>query len=374
MTRRERFSIRVVTTLEELQTLSVPWNGLLRETTSDNIFLTWEWLYTWCKFYLGTRRLWIILVYTGEDRLIGIAPFYIGTRRAYGGATLREMGFLGTEEVSSMYLDVIVREKHKDAVLHHIFRHLHDEAAELWDILLLSELPADSSSIDRWGALVQDPGKVMEIVGTTICPITRLPSRREDFLNGLSRNARYNLQRKRRRLAQAGSVSYDRVSLIHDVATAMDAFIRLHQIRWEHKGSAGVFRSHRFLMFHREIAVLFAERGWLQLDFLSLNGVAIAGIYGYTYNRRYCFYLPGFDPTVVPHASPGILLLFHRIEEAIREGYQEVDLLRGAEGYKMALANGLRRSLTLRYYNSHVRAAAFKLLESGKDTVKILVR
>jgi len=374
VTAQEPFSTRVVTTLEEFQTLSTSWNDLLRETASDNIFLTWEWLYTWSKHYLATHRLWIILVFKDRDCLVGIAPFYIRTRHAYGGVVLREMRFLGTEEVSSVYLDVIVREKHRAGVLRHIFRHLHDEAVAHWDVLLLCDLPAESSSIDRWTALIQEPGKVMEIVGTTACPIIRLPRCREDFLSGLTRNARYNLQRKRRRLAEAGAVAYDRVPSIHEVAAAMDVFIRLHQRRWEQKGTRGVFRSHRFLRFHREIAMLFSERKWLELDFLSLNGDPIAGIYGYAYNGRYSFYLPGFDPTVVPDVSPGILLLVHRIEDAIRDGYEEVDLLRGHHDYKMAWANGLRRCLTIRYYNSHMRAAVFKLLESGKDAVKILLR
>ncbi len=55
--------MRVTTTLEELRTLSEQWNALLKETASDNIFLTWEWLYTWAMFYLREGQLWVILVY-----------------------------------------------------------------------------------------------------------------------------------------------------------------------------------------------------------------------------------------------------------------------------------------------------------------------
>ena len=71
------FSIRAVTTLEEFEALANPWNALLKQTASDNIFLTWEWLYTWAKHYLGDNRLCIILVYKQPSQLVGIAPFYI---------------------------------------------------------------------------------------------------------------------------------------------------------------------------------------------------------------------------------------------------------------------------------------------------------
>jgi CelD/BcsL family acetyltransferase involved in cellulose biosynthesis len=45
------------------------------------------------------------------------------------------------------------------------------------------------------------------------------------------------------------------------------------------------------------------------------------------------FYLSGFDPQWAAF-SPGVLLIAHAIEEAIREGQQEFDFLRGNEPYK----------------------------------------
>jgi len=368
------FTIRAVTSLEEFERLADPWNALLKQAGADNIFLTWEWLYTWAKHYLGDHRLWIILVYKGESQLVGIAPFYIRRVNTYGVFSLREMRFLGSEGVGSAYLDFIVPKPNKKAVLEHIYRYLHDEVGRVWDTLTLSEIPAESSTVDFWDSFNQEAGKVLEIVGTTACPLIELTGRLEDFLKGISRNKRYNLQRKRKRLERAGSVVYERASPIHDGGKALETFIELHRMRWGQKAPNGTFGSQRFLAFHQEIATLFGERGWIRLDFLRLNGEAIAGIYGYSCHGRYSFYLPGFNPTICPEASPGILLLFHCIKEAIAERHKQFDLLWGAADYKMAWANGLRRSLTLRHYNRHVRNTAVKLLQSGKDIVKVLVR
>src|SRR6202163_2853661 len=104
------YSIRVVKSLEEFKGLSEKWSALLSETASDNIFLTWEWLYTWARYYLEDNRLLILLVYAEPDRLVGIAPFYIRKVRFFGFLNLREIRFLGTEEVCSSYLDFIVEE------------------------------------------------------------------------------------------------------------------------------------------------------------------------------------------------------------------------------------------------------------------------
>ncbi len=72
--------------------------------------------------------------------------------------------------------------------------------------------------------------------------------------------------------------------------------------------------------------------------------------------------------------SPGLLLLHHRIEQAIREGLRTIDLLQGAQPYKLAWSSEVRRSVTLRLYNRSVRALALKLLDSAKQAMKILVR
>ena len=375
MTDLGSYSVRVVTGLEELEALSERWMDLLKETTSaDNIFMTWEWQYTWAKYYLGRNTLFTLLVYKSNDHLVGIAPFYIRRTGLLGALTLREIRFLGSKGVGSAYLDFIVAEKHKQIALSEIYRYIHQEGAGSWDILTLSDVPAESSSIDLWQGVVQQAGQVSEVVGMTVCPVIELPERLEDFLGSISRNERYNLQRKRKRLELAGRVTFERASSSREVEKALDSLIELHTVRWKHHDSGGAFGCQRFLMFHRELVQVFGQRGWIHLDFLLGNEERIAGIYGFRYNGRYSYYLPAFDPAIIPQASPGILLLFHCVGETIREGCSQVDLLKGWADYKIAWANRLRRCLTLRHYNTTVRAAGMKLLAGAKDTVKVIVR
>lgn len=365
-------SIRVVGTLEELGGLSDQWSRLLAETSSNRIFLTWEWLYTWARHYLGKSRLFVLVV-CEEDRVVGIAPLLIRRTREYG-VPLRRVEFLGTEEVCSSYLDVIAKDDKRKQVLAEIYGYLYADAKGLWDVLCLAEIPAESPTVDILYETVQEKGKVIEIVGQTCCPLITLTGSEEDFLNGISANARYNLRRKRARLEKQGQVAYDRASLTGDVQKDMDAFIQLHRMRWEHKGDGGSFKSRRFSEFHKEVVDVFSRRGWVRLDFLALDGEKVAGIYGYSYNGRYYFYLPGLNPHIAPEASPGTLLLFECVGRAIRDGCKEFDLLRGPADYKMAWADGLRRSLTLKLYNRTIRAAASKLLENTKGILKVLVR
>lgn len=369
-----RMSLRVVTTLEELHALREAWTRLLMDTTSHDIFLTWEWLFTWSKHYLGRNDLRVILVYKGESQLVAIAPLYIGRARSYGGLTLRELKFLGTEEACSCYLDVIVSERHKKAALNRIYRFLHGEAEREWDILTLAQIPAESSSIDFWADVVQEDGRLIEITTASSSPIIDLPGHCEEFYARFNNKQRAELKRCRELLRRGGAVTFYRACLPEEVEREMDAFVRLHQMRWEQKGSGGVFRSERFLRFHREISQVFSQKGWVRLDFLLLNGERIAASCGYKYEGTTSGYLPGLNPTIAQRTSSGTQLLFQCIEHAILEGCQRFDLLAGMAAYKMSVADRLRRCLTLRHYNRRVLAAGLKLLESTKQTAKVLLR
>ena len=365
-------AVRIVRTFEDLRSVAGRWNALLESTSSDSVFMTWEWLYTWARHYLDERQLWVALGFKNEE-LIGIAPLYV-SKRSLGGLTIREMRFLGSEHVGSTQLDFVVRRRHRPSFLRAVYRHLHEEAGRDWDILTLTDLPADSPSIDVWERLADETGRVLEIPGMSVAPFIDLRGGLEPFLVSLSGNERSNLRRKQRHLTELGTVAHERLSSSRDADKGLDLLIHLHQLRWSRRGAAGVFGDERRRLFHRDIARLFSEKGWLRLDFLLLNGEAIAGIYGYAYRGRYSFYLPGLNPTVAAKASPGLLLLFRCVEEAVHEGCHEFNLLQGAADYKTAWATGAHRGITLRYYNRHVRSAAVKALHSARSAIKVLVR
>ncbi|MEO8340974.1 MAG: GNAT family N-acetyltransferase, partial [Nitrospirota bacterium] len=322
-------TIRAVTSLEAFKGLAQEWEQLLRTVPGHSLFLTWEWLYIWTKHYLGDSRLRVLVMRDNLERLVGLAPLYLRTTRAQGLIPFRELRFLGSDTVCSSYLDVIANEKQKRVVLQSLYRYLFHEARGEWDVLTLSEIPAESSTIDLWNELFEEVGKVGEIINTTCCPVIRLPGDVETYRAGLGRNRRYTLQRKLTCLQGAGRMEYSRATSPAEVDPALDWLITLHQRRWSTGSSRGVFASERSKRFHRDIVQVLSERGRVSLDLLKLDDRPLAAIYGLIYQGVYYFYLPGFDSAAISKASPGLLLLHHRIEQAIRDGEHTVDLLQG---------------------------------------------
>ena len=66
-------NIETILDSEELFGLHDAWNGLLRSSASDCVFLTHEWLSSWWRHLAEGRRLHVIVA-REKGELIGILP------------------------------------------------------------------------------------------------------------------------------------------------------------------------------------------------------------------------------------------------------------------------------------------------------------
>jgi CelD/BcsL family acetyltransferase involved in cellulose biosynthesis len=89
--------------------------------------------------------------------------------------------------------------------------------------------------------------------------------------------------------------------------------------------------------FFGRLVPLLAEKGWLQLAFLRVDGQYAAGYLDFIYGDEVLVYNSGLNLSVAPELSPGILLLAYLIRHAIEQGCKRFDFLRGNEEYKYRL-------------------------------------
>jgi len=124
-----------------------------------------------------------------------------------------------------------------------------------------------------------------------------------------------------------------------------DLFVEMHQSRWTADGQPGVMSSPQMIGFHREVVGAFAQRGWLSLSFLSLDGKRVVANYAFKRNGVLEFYLSGAaDDDAARKFAPGILLHVYNIQALIAEGGSVYDFLRGDERYKYELGAVDRRN------------------------------
>ena len=90
-------TVEVVRDFRSLAALQLLWNRLLVESAADTVFLTWEWVLAWWGMKGGAGEELFVLAVRDGDRLVGIAPLRLRTRRLAGALPLRILEFAARE-------------------------------------------------------------------------------------------------------------------------------------------------------------------------------------------------------------------------------------------------------------------------------------
>ncbi|MFW5708665.1 MAG: GNAT family N-acetyltransferase [Chloroflexota bacterium] len=298
------------------------WNSLLHQSAADDIFLTWEWQYTWWSVY-EPGDLFIVTCRDDSGSLVGLAPWFIDA-----GRTLRTVG---CEDVTD-YLDLIVRTSNEETVYEALAAFLQDHR-DRFDSIAMCNIPEKSATLTRFVSLLGENGFDVKVERNDVCPLIQLPSTWDDYLGLLDKKQRHELRRKMRR-ARGGPNEMD--WYIVDQSYDLDAEIaRFLKLMAASDGEKAAFLENPANMeFFKQMIPLMHERGWLRLNFLTIDGDACAAYLNFEYNERVLVYNSGFALDVHGALSPGIILLAHNIRDAIDKGLKVFDFLRGDETYK----------------------------------------
>jgi len=331
----------------EFDSLRDYWNAVLERNSlgDNNIFLTWEWLSTWWK-YFGKGRKLLILTVKDNKEILAIAPLMLSEYKLLRFGNLRRIEFLGNPH--SDYHNFIITKKEKEC-LKNLLIYLTERVQD-WNWMEFKEIRGSTSTISLLYSFLYDLPSDFKITQRicNLCPYISLPASFDILMKNLTKNMRQNLNKYLRRIRERYNVTFRRYDEIgFSVKEAMDIFIRLHQKRWNARGLPGAFEDERFRGFHMEVAHLFAKRSWLGLYFLMLNGEPVSAQYAFEYKRKIYYYLAGFDPSF-SNFSVGNLTTMFLLKECIKKGFKEYDMMRGDEAYKMMWTRKCKRNYEIR--------------------------
>jgi CelD/BcsL family acetyltransferase involved in cellulose biosynthesis len=154
------------------------------------------------------------------------------------------------------------------------------------------------------------------------------------------------MRRWSKKLTQDFKVEFKICDSTETIEDNMSSFFDLHQKRWRSQGQSGAFADKTFRDFHRDVAMSFAEKGELNLCFLTLNDEPVSTIYAFKYAQKMFNYLSGFDPQYSEYRV-GHLVFLNLIEYSINNGIREFDFMRGDESYKRLWNPMIRKNLKL---------------------------
>lgn len=280
------------------------WSRLAEEQSS--LFATPEWLQLWWKHFGAGREL---LLTVEEDAVL---PFYVWRERPL--RVVRVLGHGPGDELGPFGPGA------REALRRWV-------ETERFDVLVCQQLPGRGS----WNAAL--PGG--KVVADTGSPMLDFEGKTwGELLATKSRNLREQVRRRERNLHRDHDVTYRLVSGPDGLDDALDDLFRLHRLRW---GTGTTFGQTE--AFQREFAAIAADRSWLRLWLLELEGRTVAAWLGFRYAGAECYYQAGRDPAF-ESSSIGFVLLSHTIREAVADGAGEYRFLRGDEPFKYRFASG----------------------------------
>lgn len=315
---------KIIDTDKGFNDLKDTWSQVLAQSATNHIFLTHEWLSAWWEDYGQGNRLFIIVV-EDQDAVIAIAPLMITKGK--------KLQFIA-QEISD-YLDFIIC-RNRTECFEMIFRAIQD--CPDWDWADLAYLPADSPNYEHWARSLAAIPAVRKSLGpdgvAIVLDLKTGGKQWTDIESSLPGKRRKDLKRCAKLLSREGDLELIRAKTYPEIAEQFRHFVENHRRRWGRSGGGSQFDDPRQVAHYLNVARKLSARGWMELSSLKLNEKYIAMAYGYTYEGRYYYYTPAFDPDYWKY-SPGNLLIKSLIEAFYQDGSIEIfDLLRGDEDYK----------------------------------------
>lgn len=329
--------IELITSLQDLLPLESEWNALLHRSNADHIFLTWEYVSAWLSVYGRSGQLCTLVSRDASGRLTGIAPLIIRPGHGAGRRALRHLTLLGGEcDSTSEYGDFIIAPGIEREISEAFCRRLLAERGLRWDALRFGYVRTGSEAMQTaWRTLtqhLQEPSAPR----THRTWAARLGDSWETYEQTcLSAHRRSQLRRMWKRMQSSGHVRVLEAGRDIPVDEAMDHLIALNLERWDEGGAS--FQTEEFKSFHRVLAKAFAEKGWLSLLLLEVDGVIISARYDFAYGGVLSLFQSGWRRAYAEY-SPGQVLLSQTVRHAISRGLHTMDFMTGDSPYKASWA------------------------------------
>ncbi len=354
---------------EQFLTNKKEWNNLLQTSDADNLFLSWEWQYTWWNTFseIHKLKLMLLVAFNTNGDLVGIAPLYVihsKTKKIINTTQLQFIGNIcrGKATMRTEYIDFIVDKKNslpiKRSFLEYINKKIH------WDEFYFTDLKKCSSTyslIRKRNILTNVYVRTTEEYKSYYINTTQ---QFQQYITERGKNTRLRTYNRRKRLETKGDLELITINA-DKIDYAFSLLQKLHKKRWGKEA----FKDER-LMFNVKLAKLMAKRSALKFSILSINNTAVSIQYNYVVNQHEYNIQAGFDENFDKKLALGYLHFGYAIEAAFNNETLIYDFLAGTgkkTDYKGHLTNTYSNIVQFQI----IKKKSLQFLYYTKDFIKI---
>ena len=265
--------------------------------------------------------------YPVDDGVVAIASL------AKSGNTI---SFMGSQDTFD-YNDFLIRLGYEEGFYQTLLESMDNQD---FQNLCLFSLRDTSPTLELFPDMARKMGYTVEIEEEDVTSGIALPGTWDEYLALLNKKDRHELRRKLRRMDSQSDWKWYSLSEPTQVAERLSEFISLMR---QSRADKDEFMTPERERFFSNITQRMAELGQLHLYFLDMDGSTVATSLCFDYGGSRLLYNSGYDPGY-GYFSVGLLLNAMCLKDAIEQGLDYFDFLRGPEAYKAHLG-GQQRSL-----------------------------
>ena len=166
-----------------------------------------------------------------------------------------------------------------------------------------------------------------------------------------------DVRRRRRKLEELGQVTLEVADGTERLEELLAEGFRLEASGWKAAEGTAIVSSAETQRFYEAVARWSAERGWLRLFFLRVDGRPIAFQLALEHGRTHYFLKGGYDPDDSAY-SPGKLLLHATLAHAVEQGLDRYELMGDVEAWKLEWTKTMEERVSLDAYPRTARGLA----------------
>jgi CelD/BcsL family acetyltransferase involved in cellulose biosynthesis len=312
--------------IELVEQVADAWRQLCDESSDEEVFYRPEWAQAYLQAFDLRADVIVISAWAGP-KLRGVLPLVRQRVTAYGFPIFK---LSVPANVHSLRASLMVcAGEEGDAVL----RALWQAATDLpqWDMIDVANV-VEGNGLDRLCTQARADGFPVARKRTSqslYLPINVTSSEKSSdgqapWLAGTRPKFRSHLRRARRQLEEQGMLACKHFGVADP--DALKKFYDLEASGWKGAEGTAIQCDPRTRQFYDLVAQAAARDGYLSLDFLELNGKAIAAHFGFNLRGRYFLAKAGYDEAY-RRQGPGQLLVNEILNETPQRGLREFDFV-----------------------------------------------
>jgi len=350
------YIVSIIDNFDDFISASEQWDILACKCEDSFPFMCHDWFKVWLNNFGDNKKL-NMLIFSDEAGLLSIVPL-MKIDEKYRGCKIKILETIGnTYSPFGLFIfnSKIYNQANKS--IEAFFSCLFKMPDSSWDVLKLDSIPEESDFYTcLTNFLTENHLPFIKYSCFGDWYQNDIDCTGDEFLAHLPEKIRKDLQYCKRRLEREGNLEFRVIAATKHLEDHLDAYYGVYGRSWQKQERIGP-------SFHRDLARVAAERGWLRLAFLFHNDVPLAAQFWIVSGSTAYILKTVYDQDYKKY-SPGKILTSEMFKYVIDvDGVTAVDYVQGDEDYKKDWTPKRRERRGILVYNATVRGRCLSFVD-----------